>query len=111
MKKTEPGNSLFYVSFKIILKNLKGETLLLKLPPTSAMAGYYDLPGGRIRVGEEKSPFRDIVARELREEIGDVAFVLQEKPVAVSRHFFVSKKTGGECRLFWVFLKRQHVVV
>ena len=102
-------NALFFVSLKIILRNDDGAVLLLKLPPTSAMAGYYDLPGGRIRGGEEKIPFREIIAREIREEIGDITFKLCEVPAAVGRHFYVSKKTHKEQNLFWIFLEAQYV--
>lgn len=102
-------NALFFVSLKIILRNQDGAILLLKLPPTSAMAGYYDLPGGRIRKGEEKAPFLDIVAREIKEEIGNITFQLQEIPVAVSRHFYISKKTHTEHDLFWVFFEARYI--
>lgn len=102
-------NALFFVSLKIILHNADGAILLLKLPSTSAMAGYYDLPGGRIHRGEEKVPFSDIIAREIREEIGNITFQLCEVPVAVSRHFYVSKKTHKEQNLFWIFFEAQYI--
>ena len=108
-KNKQEENALFFVSLKIILRNHDGSILLLKLPPTSAMAGYYDLPGGRIRRGEEKIPFQDIIAREIREEIGNITFQLHEIPVATSRHFYVSQKTLKEQNLFWIFFEAQYL--
>ena len=35
-----------------------------------ADTGYWELPGGRIDVGEEAEPHQAILARELREELG-----------------------------------------
>lgn len=107
--KKQSENALFFVSLKIILRNSDGSILLLKLPPTSAMAGYYDLPGGRIHKGEEKIPLSNTIARELKEEVGNIIFKLSETPVAVSRHFYISKKTGVEQNLFWVFFEAQYI--
>ncbi len=109
IKNKQEENALFFVSLKIILRDHDGAILLLKLPPTSAMAGYYDLPGGRIHKGEEKIPFQDIIAREIREEIGNITFQLYEIPVAVSRHFYVSRKTLKEKNLFWIFFEAQYL--
>lgn len=35
-----------------------------------ADTGYWELPGGRIDVGEERIPHRDVLGRELAEELG-----------------------------------------
>ena len=102
-------NALFYVSFKIILRNQDDSMLLLNLPPKSAMAGYYDLPGGRIRKGEERIPIPKIMKREIEEELGNITFELRETPVSVGRHFYISAKTGEEKKLFWVFFEAKYI--
>lgn len=56
----------YHVAFKLLLK--KGdEYLFLKWPnfPTRL-----DLPGGRIDNGEEEAGFKEIITREIREELG-----------------------------------------
>jgi 8-oxo-dGTP pyrophosphatase MutT (NUDIX family) len=83
----EPSDRDFYqVSLKIILKNSTGEILLMKAQNKDTYAGFYDLPGGRINVNEFTVPLPDIVRREVREEIGEVKYELNPKPVAVARH-------------------------
>ena len=83
MKQKENHNPhLFQASLKLVLKNKKGEILALKLPKTSSMAGYYDLPGGRINAEEIKISPEKIIGRESLEEIGKVKYSLK-KPVSV----------------------------
>ncbi len=102
-------NAEFQISLKVILKNREGKVLLLKPSPTSATAGYFDLPGGRIRKGQEKNSLPSTIARELREEIGkEVTYRLQEIPVAVSRHFYFSQRKQQEQCLFWVFFEARY---
>lgn len=99
-------NAVYHVSLKIVLKNKKGQILILKMPPKSSMAGYFDLPGGRIRELEWRRPFAQIIRREIREEVGrEARYKLREVPVAISRHFYFSKKYNREQHLFWVFLE------
>lgn len=40
----------------------------MKMPNDSSMAGYYELPGGRIRQKEINLPYRRILDREIKEE-------------------------------------------
>jgi 8-oxo-dGTP pyrophosphatase MutT (NUDIX family) len=84
MKSTD--RDFYQVSLKLILKNTAGEILLMKAQDKDTYAGFYDLPGGRINVNEFTVPLPDIVQREVREEIGDVKYELNPKPVAVARH-------------------------
>ena len=63
MKK--PKQTLFEVSLKILLRS--SDKVLLTRDPE----GYIDLPGGRIDAGEENASFKDIIAREVREELGE----------------------------------------
>ena len=90
MKQKESQNPhLFQVSLKLILKNKKGEILALKLPKTSSMAGYCDLPGGRINADEINMPPEKIIKRESLEEIGKVKYSLK-KPTSVGWHSYIS---------------------
>ena len=55
----------FEVSLKAAIFR-EGRLLLLQ----EADTGYWELPGGRIDVGEERLPHGDILAREIAEELG-----------------------------------------
>lgn len=102
-------NAEFQVSLKIILKNKDGKILLLKPPTTSALVGYFDLPGGRIQKGQEKNSLRGTITRELGEEIGtEVTYQLQETPVAISRHFYFSQRKQQEQCLFLIFFEAHY---
>src|SRR3989344_3626721 len=76
----------YQVSLKVIFKNEKGEILGLKNVNKGPHAGFYDLPGGRINQNEFYTDFKNIIERELEEEVGEIKFNLKEKPVAVARH-------------------------
>lgn len=56
----------FQVGLKAFLLNDKGELLLLRESST----GQWELPGGRIDVGEERQPPESVLRRELAEELG-----------------------------------------
>jgi 8-oxo-dGTP pyrophosphatase MutT (NUDIX family) len=85
MNKSE--KDFYQLSQKLILKNKKGEILLCKaLEHHGTYAGYYDFPGGRIHVDEFTTPLTEALKREVREEIGDVQYKLNPRPVAVARH-------------------------
>lgn len=79
-------NDFYQVSLKAILKNDKGEILALEGAKGGSYEGFYDLPGGRIDKNEFTVPLIEILKREIREEIGDVEFIIEDKPVAVGRH-------------------------
>lgn len=67
----------FEVSLKAALFH-DGRLLLLQ----EADTGYWELPGGRIDVGEERLLHADILAREIKEELGpDVQYVLRPEAV------------------------------
>lgn len=94
------------VSLKIILRNKKGEVLLLKNPDTHAMAGYYDLLGGRIHQAEMRTPLAKAFAREVREEVGSkVKYELKEVPVAIGRHHYYSRSKNREQYLFLILFE------
>lgn len=95
----------FQVSLKIILKNKKGEVLLLKMVDGGSMAGYYDFPGGRIKKNEVSQSLKKAIKREVAEEVGDkVKYVLNEAPVAVARHYLPKK----DRYLFWILFEAKY---
>ena len=109
--------NFYQISLKTILRNDKGEVLVLKAPPGSVIEGFWDLPGGRIDMNEFALPIPEIIARELHEELGDVQYALDERPIAVGRRevppefnrhqrtvrqlflFFAADYRGGAIRL------------
>ncbi len=97
----------YFVSLKGIIKNKEGRILGLKGVEQGTFAGFYDLPGGRIDVGEFETPFMEILEREIREEVGpDVKFTLHETPVALGRHKIAPKHSGKvnrELHVLYVF--------
>jgi len=84
MNKT--ARDFYQISLKLILKNSKGEVLLMKAQNKDTYAGFYDLPGGRINVDEFEVPLPDILRREVWEEISNIQYDLNPHPVAVARH-------------------------
>jgi 8-oxo-dGTP pyrophosphatase MutT (NUDIX family) len=57
----------FDVGTKAFILNGRDEILLLR----EAASGLWELPGGRINVGEENLPLESVLRRELVEELGD----------------------------------------
>ncbi len=103
VKKSVEKNAEYEVSLKVILKNKKGQILLLKMPNTSSMAEYYDLLGGRIKESEKVTSFRKIIKREIKEEVGSkIKYTLSEIPVAIGHHTYFSKIDKKEKYIFWV---------
>ena len=113
----KPDREFYQISLKLILKDGSGKILLMKAQEKDYYGGYYDLPGGRINVGEFTVPLTDILRREVREEIGDIQYELNPRPVAVARHMipahisslkrdvpnlyllYEAKYTGGEIKV------------
>lgn len=106
-KSKEDGENMdFQVSLKIILKNKKGEILLLKLSDSSSMVGYYEFPGGRIGKVEGSQPLKKTITREIAEELGDkIKYALSETPVAVAKHYLPKK----DRYLFWIFFEAKYI--
>lgn len=106
IKTTKEKNALFEVSLKFIIKNETGKILLLKMPKTGPMAGYYDLPGGRIKEHEKPKPFSEIISRELAEELGTKARItFNQVPVATGRHTYPKHSTDEEGHILWILLE------
>jgi len=99
----------YQVSLKAFLKNEEGE-LLAMAKDKGSFAGLYDFPGGRIEEDEFTTPLKEILMRELKEEIGDVDIDLEDAPVAVGRHLIPSdvNKQGEdvpEIHVLYVFFE------
>lgn len=77
--------ALYHVALKILLKK-RDQILLLKSP-----RGYLDLPGGRIDNVEDTTPLTEILAREIREELGESIKYKLGKPLFQYRRFFPKK--------------------
>lgn len=76
----------YQVSLKVLIKNSQGEILALKNPSNGSMGGFYDIPGGRLHKDEFSITFEDCIRRELNEEIGDIKYNLNLRPVSFGRH-------------------------
>jgi 8-oxo-dGTP pyrophosphatase MutT (NUDIX family) len=86
------------------LKNSRGEVLALKAADGGSFEGYYDLPGGRIDTDEFATRLDSILAREVREELGEIKFIASSKPVALGRHQVV----GGP-RVIYLFFEGNYI--
>ena len=76
----------YNVSLKVFLKNDKWEILILKTPDNSSFHWKYDFPWWRIDEDEFYVDLLDILDREIKEEVWDIIYKINDKPVAVSRH-------------------------
>jgi len=76
----------YNISLKVFLKNDLWEVLILKTPNDSSYHWKYDFPGWRIDENEFKTPYLDILKREIIEEIWDIEVIIENNIVALSRH-------------------------
>lgn len=109
--KKEPD--FYQVSLKLLLKNKEGSVLILKAVDNGSFAGYYDLPGGRIDTDEFNIDFSEIVKREAKEEIGNIEFTLNQKPVAIGRHLVPEllplNKLHRDVHVLYVFFEAEYI--
>ncbi len=94
----------YQISLKIILNNKKGETLILKSHSTGTFKGKFDLPGGRVEDNEFEKPIEKIIAREIKEEIGNVKFKINLKPAGIGRYITAKRKT----RIFYILFEAKY---
>lgn len=110
MPKENHDPYLFQVSLKLILRNKKGDVLGLTMPKNSSMAGFYDVPGGRINSDELKMPYHEIFKREAAEEAGKfVKYRLIKRPVSISRHPYFSAKFQKEMHIVFIFFEASYL--
>jgi len=97
----------YQVSLKVFLKNNRGEVLGLEAARGGTYDGFYDLPGGRIDFDEFKTSFEEIIRRELTEEIGNVEYSLNLRPIAFGRNENPNKQSplGGFVHIFNIFFE------
>ena len=69
----------FDVGVKAFIVNSRDEILLLR----EMSSGQWELPGGRIDVGEERVPLEQVLRRELSEELGP-EFTAEIGPIALT---------------------------
>ncbi len=103
----------YQVSLKVFLKNQSGEVLILKARSDGSMAGFYDLPGGRIDEDEFIMPFAEIIAREIKEEIGGgIKIKINPRPVAVGRHLVpahLTKSKEKDLHILGLFFEAEYL--
>jgi len=101
----------YQVSLKVIIKNDRGEILLLAEDPNGSSAGFYDLLGGRITVDEFTVPLLDVLRREITEEIGEINFLLDSKPIAIGRHLVpaIKSETNSDIHVLYVFFEAKFI--
>lgn len=79
--------------------------MILKTPENSSFLWTYDFVGGRIDENEFEVDYRDILRREIFEEIGIKNVEIPEKVVAIARHKVQKQFTSSwqELTIFYVF--------
>jgi len=101
-------NQLFEISLKSILKNDKDEILLLENSENSWMYGFLDLPGGRVQTHETDLELHEVAKRELLEEVGNITFEMNEKPISYGRHHYISKDKK-RIDVLWIFFEVKYL--
>lgn len=76
----------YNISLKVFLKNNKWEVLVLKTPDYSSFHWKYDFPWGRIDDDEFYVNLLDILDREIQEEVWNIKYNVNNKPVSIARH-------------------------
>jgi 8-oxo-dGTP pyrophosphatase MutT (NUDIX family) len=112
MEQNTPENypHFFNISLKLILENEKGEILGMECINEGYLAGYYDLPGGRINSEELRTSFEEIIARELAEEVGEnVKYELDMRPVSICKQPYFSKSLGRDNCIFMILFKAKYL--
>lgn len=85
------GKDVYFVAVKLLLRD--GDKLLI----THDRFGDWDIPGGRIKKDEFERPLEDVVARKMREELGEnVKYTLGEPKVFFRVERQEKLEQGGE---------------
>ena len=86
---------LFHVGAKALIRNSQGQVLLLRNRRKNG-EDYYDLPGGRLDIGETPEA---AVARELQEEAGVTDVTVGKKLGLALTDVMIPLSSGGNARL------------
>ena len=82
----------------------------MAMPENSSMAGFYDVPGGRINSDELRMSYEEILKREIAEEIGkSVRYRLMKRPVSISRHPYFSARYQKEMYIVFIFFEAKYL--
>lgn len=92
------AQELFQIGIKGLIRNSKGEILMVYIPEWSGNQAHWDLPGGRMDPGES---FLETLDRELQEEIG-VSYT--EKPLQLAAMLTSITIPAGDVRYPLVFV-------
>ncbi|MEK7104036.1 MAG: NUDIX domain-containing protein [Patescibacteria group bacterium] len=98
---------LYRISLKVFLINKEGECLVLKCKNDGMFAGFWDTPGGSIDKEEFATPFETTINREIAEEIGEIDFDLNLRPVGMGRFQNPNKESplGGPLKALCLFFE------
>lgn len=101
----DPRSSVQVFEVGLKLFCVKDGKLLTLVRP----GGVTDLPGGRINVGEELTPFPEVLAREIAEELGasfkyeldgkEFAYIVKNREPPLLIAGFTGRQTSGEITL------------
>jgi ADP-ribose pyrophosphatase YjhB (NUDIX family) len=94
---------LYFVAVKLFLE--KGDTFLIT---KDIFNDGWDLPGGRIRRDEFDTSLEEVVARKVREELGDDVNYILKEPVVFFRHERVEAETGEQIRIFAIGYRAEY---
>ncbi|MBL7045513.1 MAG: NUDIX domain-containing protein [Parcubacteria group bacterium] len=86
----------YFVAVKLFLED-DGKLFIFK-----DKWGDWDLPGGRIKKDEFNAPLEEVVARKVKEELGEAVSYTLGKPEVLMRHERVEDDTGETARIFAV---------
>lgn len=101
----------YQISLKVLLKNKKGEILILKAIDGGTFSGFYDLPGGRIDTNEFRVNFDKILKREIKEELGNIKYKLKLCPVSLGRHLIPPKMSDikKEIHVLYILFEADYI--
>ena len=88
------GKDLYFVAVKLFLRDVD------KLLISHDVYGAWDLPGGRIKPDEFDVPLQDIIARKMREELGENLRYELEDPRIFFRVKRIEQSTDTEVKIF-----------
>lgn len=96
----------YFVAVKVFLRDKDSKLLI-----TKDRFGDWDLPGGRLREMDFDTPLENVVARKIKEELGDIKYQLGE-PIVFMRHErdeFLPSGERQKRRIFAVGYKAEYI--